>query len=327
MDLSVVVPVYNEEESLVPLIQEVSSVLQPLGRDFELIIVDDGSTDGTYPILSRLHKNEPWIKVIRLKRNFGQTAAVAAGLAYARGEVIVAMDGDGQNDPRDIPPLLNKLEEGFDLVSGWRFPRQDPFWSRRLPSRIANGLISWMTQVKLHDYGCTLKALRCEVAKDLKLYGEMHRFIPAIAYERGARIAEIKVRHRSRQWGKSKYGLARTSRVVLDLLTVKFLLSYATRPMHMFGVVGLLSGGVGFLIGIYLTVQKIFYGLEIGGRPLLLLAVLLILIGVQFITMGLLGEMLARTYHESQNKPIYAIKEILDDLSAPTQAQAGRKSV
>lgn len=327
MDLSVVVPVYNEEESLEPLIQEVSSVLQPLGRDFELIIVDDGSTDGTYPILSRLHKNEPWIKVLRLKRNFGQTAAVAAGLAYARGEVIVAMDGDGQNDPRDIPPLLNKLEEGFDLVSGWRFPRQDPFWSRRLPSRIANGLISWMTQVKLHDYGCTMKAIRCEVAKDLKLYGEMHRFIPAIAYERGARIAEIKVRHRSRQWGKSKYGLARTSRVVLDLLTVKFLLSYATRPMHMFGVVGLLSGGAGFLIGIYLTVQKIFYGLEIGGRPLLLLAVLLILIGVQFITMGLLGEMLARTYHESQNKPIYVIKEILDDLSAVTQAQAGRKSV
>jgi glycosyltransferase involved in cell wall biosynthesis len=265
--------------------------------------------------------------VLRLKRNFGQTAAVAAGLAYARGEVIVAMDGDGQNDPRDIPPLLNKLEEGFDLVSGWRFPRQDPFWSRRLPSRIANGLISWMTQVKLHDYGCTMKAIRCEVAKDLKLYGEMHRFIPAIAYERGARIAEIKVRHRSRQWGKSKYGLTRTSRVVLDLLTVKFLLSYATRPMHMFGVVGLLSGGAGFLIGIYLTVQKIFYGLEIGGRPLLLLAVLLILIGVQFITMGLLGEMLARTYHESQNKPIYVIKEILDDLSAETQAQAGRKSV
>ncbi len=313
MDLSVVIPVYNEEESLEPLIQEASSVLQPLGRSYELIIVDDGSTDGTYPILSRLHKKEPRIKVLRLKRNFGQTAAVAAGLAHAQGEVIVAMDGDGQNDPRDIPTLLDKLEEGFDLVSGWRYHRQDPFWSRRLPSQIANGVISWMTQVKLHDYGCTLKALRREVAKDLKLYGEMHRFIPAIAYERGARIAEIKVNHRSRRWGKSKYGIARTFRVVLDLITVKFLISYATRPLHIFGLIGLMSGGAGFIIGIYLSVQKIFYGLEIGGRPLLLLAVLLILISFQFITMGLLGEMLARTYHESQDKPTYVIKEILDE--------------
>ncbi|MGH7771994.1 MAG: glycosyltransferase family 2 protein [Candidatus Binatia bacterium] len=308
-----VIPVYNEEESLEPLIQEASSVLQPLGRSYELIIVDDGSTDGTYPILSRLHKKEPRIKVLRLKRNFGQTAAVAAGLAHAQGEVIVAMDGDGQNDPRDIPTLLDKLEEGFDLVSGWRYHRQDPFWSRRLPSQIANGVISWMTQVKLHDYGCTLKALRREVAKDLKLYGEMHRFIPAIAYERGARIAEIKVNHRSRRWGKSKYGIARTFRVVLDLITVKFLISYATRPLHIFGLIGLMSGGAGFIIGIYLSVQKIFYGLEIGGRPLLLLAVLLILISFQFITMGLLGEMLARTYHESQDKPTYVIKEILDE--------------
>ncbi len=317
MDLSVVIPVYNEEESLEPLIQEASSVLKPLGRSYELILVDDGSTDGTYPILSRLHKKEPRIKVLRLKRNFGQTAAVAAGISHAQGEVIVAMDGDGQNDPRDIPALLNKLEEGFDLVSGWRYHRQDPFWSRRLPSQIANGVISWMTQVKLHDYGCTLKAIRREVAKDLKLYGEMHRFIPAIAYERGARIAEIKVNHRSRRWGKSKYGIARTFRVVLDLLTVKFLISYATRPLHIFGLIGLMIGGAGFLIGIYLSVQKIFYGLEIGGRPLLLLSVLLILISFQFITMGLLGEMLARTYHESQDKPIYVIKEILDEGKLP----------
>ena len=313
MDLSVIIPVYNEEESLEPLIQEARSVLDPLERSYELIIVDDGSTDGTYPLLSRLHKGEPRIKVLRLKRNFGQTAAVAAGIAYAQGEVIVAMDGDGQNDPRDIPALLNKLEEGFDLVSGWRFPRQDPFWSRRLPSQIANGLISWITQVKLHDYGCSLKAIRRDVAKGIKLYGEMHRFIPAIAYERGARIAEIKVHHRARQRGKSKYGIVRTFRVILDLLTVKFLLSYATRPLHIFGIMGLMVGGAGFLIGIYLTIQKIFYGFDIGGRPLLLLAVLLILIGFQFITMGLLGEMLARTYHESQNKAIYVIEEILDE--------------
>lgn len=313
MDLSVVVPVYNEEENLEPLIHELRSALDPLGKRYELILVDDGSTDGTYGVLSRLHKAEPRLKVLRFKRNFGQTAAVAAGLAYAQGEVIVAMDGDGQNDPKDIPALLEKLEEGFDLVSGWRSPRRDPFWSRRLPSRMANGLISWMTQVKLHDYGCTLKAIRREVAKDLKLYGEMHRFIPAIAFERGARIAEIKVHHRPRRWGRSKYGIARTFRVILDLLTVKFLLSYATRPLHIFGLVGLISGALGFLIAVYLTIGKIFYQLDIAGRPLLLLAVLLIVIGFQFITMGLLGEMLARTYHESQDKPIYVIKEILDE--------------
>ena len=312
MDLSIIVPVYNEEESVESLLQETRSALASMGKDYEIIVVDDGSTDGTYPILSRLHKGESKLKVIRFKRNFGQTAALAAGLANARGEVIVPMDGDGQNDPEDIPLLLRKLEEGFDLVNGWRFPRRDPFWSRRVPSQIANGIISWLTQVKLHDYGCTLKAIRRDVAKDLKLYGEMHRFIPAMAFERGARIAEIQVHHRSRQWGKSKYGFNRTFRVILDLLTVKFLLSYATRPLHIFGIIGLMSGALGFLIGLYLSVQKLFYGVAIGGRPLLLLGVLLILIGVQFISMGLLGEMLARTYHESQNKPTYVIKEILD---------------
>ena len=304
------IPVYNEEESIGPLVEETRSALNYLAKDYEIILVDDGSTDGTYPILLRLHESERRIKVVRFRRNFGQTAAIAAGFAYADGEVIVTMDGDGQNDPKDIPALLGKLEEGFDLVSGWRFPRQDPFLGRRLPSQIANSMISWMTQVKLHDYGCTLKAMRREVAKDMKLYGEMHRFIPAMAYERGARIAEMKVHHRPRRWGKSKYGLARTFRVVLDLLTVKFLLSYATRPLHIFGLIGLASGASGFLIGIYLTAEKLFYGSAIGGRPLLLLAVLLIFIGFQFITMGLLGEMLARTYHESQNKPIYVVKEV-----------------
>ncbi|MFQ5849902.1 MAG: glycosyltransferase family 2 protein [Candidatus Binatia bacterium] len=313
MDLSVIVPVYNEEESVEPLMREVISVVQPLGKNYELIIVDDGSTDRTYPVLSNLNKQDPRIKVLCLKRNFGQTAALAAGIAYAKGDIIVFMDGDGQNDPRDIPMLVDEIREGFDLVSGWRYPRQDPFWRRRLPSQIANRLISWITRIKLHDYGCTLKAIRSDLAKDLKLYGEMHRFIPAIAYERGARISEIKVHHRPRQSGRSNYGLARTFRVILDLLTVKFLLSYSTRPLHIFGLIGLCSGGIGFLLALYLTVQKILYGADIGGRPLLLLAVLLILIGFQFITMGLLGEMLARTYHESQNKPIYVIKEILDE--------------
>lgn len=312
MDLSVVIPVYNEEESLESLIRETSAVLSPFGNNYELIVVDDGSTDGTYPLLGRLQQCEPRMKVLRFGRNFGQTAAVAAGLAYAQGEIIVAMDGDGQNDPKDIPALLKKINEGFDLVSGWRLPRRDPFFSRQVPSRLANGLISWMTQVKLHDYGCTLKAMRREVAKDLKLYGEMHRFLPAIAYERGARIAEVKVNHRPRQWGKSKYGITRTLRVVLDLVTVKFMLSYSTRPLHIFGLVGLLSGGAGFFIAMYLSFEKIYFGLRIGGRPLLLLAVLLIFIGIQFVTMGLLGEMLARTYHESLNKPIYVIKETLE---------------
>ncbi len=307
-----VIPVYNEEESLESLIREANSVLTPFGNKYELIVVDDGSTDGTYPLLARLQKGESRMKVLRLRRNFGQTAAVAAGLAHAQGDIIVTMDGDGQNDPKDIPALLKKINEGFDLVSGWRFPRQDPFLSRRLPSRVANGLLSWMTQIKLHDYGCTLKAMRQEVAKDLKLYGEMHRFLPAIAYEKGARIAEIKVNHRPRRWGKSKYGITRTLRVVLDLVTVKFMLSYSTRPLHIFGLLGFLSGGTGFLMGIYLTYEKLYLGLRIGGRPLLLLAVLLIFIGIQFITMGLLGEMLARTYHESLNKPTYVIREILD---------------
>lgn len=317
MDLSIVVPVYNEEENLEPLIRETNGALERLGKSYEIIVVDDGSNDGTYPILSRLHKTESCLKVVRLKRNFGQTAAVAAGLAQARGQVIIAMDGDGQNDPKDIPALLAKLDEGFDLVSGWRFPRQDPFWSRRLPSWIANAMISWMTRVKLHDYGCSLKAIRSDTAKDLKLYGEMHRFIPAIAYERGARVAEIKVHHRRRVSGKSKYGITRTLRVVLDMLTVKFLLSYATRPLHIFGLLGLLSGGTGLLLAVFLTAQKFFYGVDIGGRPLLLLAVLLIVVSFQFVTMGLLGEMLARTYHESQDRPIYSVKEILEARRVP----------
>jgi glycosyltransferase involved in cell wall biosynthesis len=312
MDLSVVIPVYNEEENVSPLIRELEGVLRSTGKTYEIVMVDDGSQDGTFAVLSRLRSESATMTVIRLKRNFGQTAAIAAGLAYAQGDVVVMMDGDAQNDPADIPALLKKLAEGYDMVAGWRFNRQDPFLSRRLPSVIANRLISSTTRVKLHDYGCTLKVMRKEVAKNLRLYGEMHRFIPAIAYERGARVAELKVNHRPRLRGSSKYGITRTLRVVLDLVTVKFLSSYSTRPSHIFGPIGVISGAIGFFIAAYLTVQKLVYDVDIGGRPLLLLAILLIFIGFQFITMGLLGEMLARTYHESQDRPIFVVGEVLN---------------
>ncbi len=312
MDLSVVIPVYNEEENVEPLIVEIEAALAPLGKSYEIVMVDDGSNDATFAKLRSIHERLGQLKVVRLKRNFGQTAALAAGLARARGAVVILMDGDGQNDPADIPALLRKLDEGNDLVAGWRHNRQDPFLNRRLPSMIANQLISFTTHVKLHDYGCTLKAMRQDVARNLRLYGEMHRFIPAIAYERGARIAELKVNHRPRLRGTSKYGISRTLRVVLDLLTVKFLSSYSTRPSHVFGPIGLGSALLGFIIGLYLSAQKLLYGQDIGGRPLLLLSILLIFIGFQFVTMGLLGEMLARTYHESQDRPVYVVGEFLE---------------
>ena len=312
MDLSLVIPVYNEEENVEPLIGEIETSLAVLGKTYEIVVVDDGSRDATFAKLRSIRGRLAQLKVVRLKRNFGQTAALAAGLAQAQGAVVILMDGDGQNDPADIPALLHKLDEGNDLVAGWRYNRQDPFLNRRLPSMIANRLISFTTHVKLHDYGCTLKAMRQDVAKNLRLYGEMHRFIPAIAYERGARIAELKVNHRPRLRGTSKYGITRTLRVVLDLLTVKFLSSYSTRPSHVFGPIGLGSGFLGFIIGLYLTVQKVFFGQDIGARPLLLLGILLIFIGFQFVTMGLLGEMLARTYHESQDRPVYVVGEVLE---------------
>lgn len=313
MELSIVIPVYNEEENVEPLIQEINAAVRPLGKPYEIVVVDDGSRDATFSVLARLHLRDSCLRVVRLKRNFGQTAAIAAGLAYADGDVVVLMDGDAQNDPKDIPALLAELKKGNDLVCGWRSNRRDPFLNRRLPSMIANHLVSLTTQVKLHDYGCTLKAMRRDVAKNLKLYGEMHRFIPAIAYERGARVAELKVNHRPRMRGDSKYGIARTLRVILDLLTVKFLISYSTRPLHVFGVLGLSSGGLGFVIAVYLTLQKLVYHESIGGRPLLLLAILLIFIGFQFLTMGLLAEMLSRTYHESQDKAVFVVGELLGE--------------
>jgi len=312
MQLSIVIPVFNEEENIAPLVHEIDRVLAPSQKSYEIVVVDDGSKDGTFAALRSLFQQPLRLKIVRLKRNFGQTAALAAGLDHAGGEIIILMDGDGQNDPADIPLLLSKIAEGNDLVAGWRHNRNDSFFNRRLPSMIANRLISWTTQVKLNDYGCTLKAMRKDLAKSLRLYGEMHRFIPVIAYERGGQIAELKVNHRPRLRGASKYGITRTLRVVLDLLTVKFLVSYSTRPAHVFGPIGVLSGLAGFVFGLYLTVQKFVYDLDIGGRPLLLLSILLIFIGIQFITMGLLGEMLARTYHESQNRPVYVVGEILE---------------
>ena len=312
MDLSLIVPVYNEEKNLPELCHELEEVVHSLRLQSEFIFVDDGSTDGSFRILKQRHDERADTRVIRFGRNFGQTAAIAAGFDSARGDIVVTLDADLQNDPRDLPALIQKIREGFDLVSGWRRVRRDPFLTRRLPSRIANGLISWVTGVHLHDYGCTLKAFRREVVKNLHLYGEMHRFIPAIASERGVAIAEVEVHHRPRLHGESKYGMLRTFKVILDLLTVRFLLTYATRPLQIFGLVGLLSAGIGFLIGGYLSFAKYFFGISLANRPLLLLAILLIFMGLQFVSMGLLGEMLARTYHESQGKPIYVVREILD---------------
>jgi glycosyltransferase involved in cell wall biosynthesis len=310
MDLSVVVPLFNERACLVPLHQELDGVLGTLGRTYEILFVDDGSTDGSDRVLRDLKAADQHIRVIRLARNSGQTAALACGLKRASGEVIVALDADGENDPRDIPRLLAKLDQGYDLVSGWREHRwQSAKFTRRFPSQAANSLISYTTGVQLHDYGCTLKAYRRAIAQQMMLYGEMHRFVPAIAAELGAQIAEVPVNFRPRRAGVSKYGIGRVVRTFLDLITVVFLSSYATRPIQVFGSIGLLLGGVGVLWTTTLVFEKMALGHALANRPALLLAVLLVVVGVQFISLGLLGEMIARTYHESQNKPIYTIKE------------------
>jgi glycosyltransferase involved in cell wall biosynthesis len=273
--------------------------------------VDDGSSDRSLAILKELHAQDKHLKVIRFRRNFGQTAAFAAGFDHSEGKVVLTIDADLQNDPADVPALLEKVAEGYDVVSGWRMDRQDPFLSRRLPSMIANWLISQVTGVHLHDYGCSLKAYRREVVKGVQLYGELHRFIPALSSWMGVSVTEVPVRHHPRRFGQSKYGISRTSRVILDLITVRFLLSYSTRPIQIFGGLGLVSLTVGVLLGLYLTFVKLILGQDIGSRPLLLLAVLLMLVGVQFVGMGLLGELVVRTYYESQGKPIYAVREVL----------------
>lgn len=310
MTLSVVIPLYNEEENVRELHGRLKPVLDSLDDEYEIIFIDDGSSDGTLPLLQEIQTSDNKVVVLSLRRNFGQTAAFAAGFDYSRGDIIITMDGDLQNDPHDIPKLLALMKD-HDLVSGWRKNRKDPFLSRRLPSILANSLISKVTGVNLHDYGCSLKAYRRDVIKNLKLYGEMHRFIPAVASWYGVRIAEVETTHHPRLRGKSKYGISRTMRVVLDLITVKFLQSFSTKPLQFFGPIGLLSGALGFLISLYLSLEKIFFGTNIGGRPLLLLGVLMIVVGIQFIGMGLLGEMMVRVYHETQKKPIYVIKKVL----------------
>lgn len=310
MLLSVVIPLLNEEGNIPLLYQELKEVLSTLDNEYEILFIDDGSTDNSMNLLRDLQSQDGRVVVVSFRRNFGQTAAMAAGFDYARGDVIVTMDADLQNDPRDIPRLLEQIAAGNDVVTGWRFDRKDTFINRRLPSIIANKIISKTTGVNLHDYGCTLKAFRKEVIKNVKLYGEMHRFIPAIASGMGIDFTEVKVNHRERRFGKSKYGISRTIRVILDLLTVKFLLSYSTRPIQVFGLMGVVSGGIGCLIAMIMTVQRQFFGVPLADRPLLFLAVLLIFIGIQFISLGLIAELQARTYHESQNKPVYHIKKV-----------------
>jgi len=310
-ELSVVIPIRNEGSSLVELHRELTETLKAWGRPYEILIVDDGSTDDSFAVLSRLQPTDAHLRVIRFRRNFGQTAAFAAGFDHARGRLIVTSDGDLQNDPRDIPRMVDLIDRGHDIVCGWRKVRKDPFISRRLPSTIANRIISIATGVYLHDYGCSLKVFRAEVVKPLRLYGEMHRFLPAIASEQGVSIAEVVVNHRERKHGRSKYGIGRTIRVILDLLTVKFLLSYSTRPVQIFGLIGFAMGLPGAAILAWLAYVRLTGQEAIGNRPLLLFGILLVFTGVQLVTLGLLAELQARTYHESQKKPTYTIREIL----------------
>ena len=327
-DISVVIPLYNEAPNVHELYDELTATLESGSRSYELILVDDGSTDATYQLLSELHAKDRRVSVVRLRRNFGQTAAFAAGFSRARGQFIVTLDGDLQNDPRDIPTMLDRLEQGYDIVCGWRRERKDPWLTRRVPSMMANWLISVTTGVKLHDYGCSLKAFQADVVKPLRLYGEMHRFIPAIASEQGVRIDEMIVNHRPRRSGRSKYGLSRTIRVVFDLVTVKFLLSYSTRPLQMFGPPGFVLGVTGAIITAYLGYVRLFAGQAIADRPILLLAILMVFTGMQLITVGLLAELQARTYHESQGKPTYVIRDVLESRTVPSEnAHPSRQSV
>ena len=319
-ELSVVIPIYNEAPNLEPLYREITGALGAWGRPYEVILVDDGSNDESFEILSRLQATDPHVRVIQFRRNFGQTAAFAAGFALASGRLIATSDGDLQNDPRDLAQMVALIDQGYDIVCGWRKVRKDPWLSRRLPSMMANRLISWATGVRLNDYGCSLKVFRAEVVKPLRLYGEMHRFLPALASEMGVRIAEVPVNHRPRVHGRSKYGISRTVRVVLDLMTVKFLASYSTRPLQIFGLFGLMMGGLGGLLLAYLATSRLLgYSSLTQRTAMVLLGVLLVFTGLQLITLGLLAEMQARTYHESQDKPIYVIRRTLPP-STPGEA-------
>ena len=312
LSLSLIIPVYNEEQNLPPLMDAICSAMEPLKKDWEVIFVDDGSSDGSLNVLENLVAQNPeHVRVVVFRRNFGQTAAIEAGIDHARGDTIVLLDADLQNDPADIPLLLAKLDEGYDLVSGWRKDRQDNRLTRTIPSNLANGLISWVTGVHLHDYGCTLKAYRREALEGFRLYGEMHRFIPVFAHSIGAKITELPVRHHPRKFGRTKYGLERTVKVILDLFTVKFLLDYSHKPMRLFGGTGMvLILGSGILL-FSLFIRKLVEGIMILPSPLFSLGVMFFILGFQSILMGLIAELLARTYHESQRKPTYTIRKVL----------------
>ena len=309
LGISVVIPVYNEEGNIDRLYQELTAALENIGRDYEVVAINDGSSDRTYDMLNDVQAKDARWQIIHFRRNFGQTAAIAAGFDAARGEIVITIDADLQNDPRDIQSILDKFDEGYDIVSGWRQDRKEPLFLRRIPSMFANRLISRTTGIRLHDYGCTLKAYHFDVAKGVQLYGELHRFIPALASQMGVSVAEIPVKDRTRKWGSSKYGFNRTFKVILDLIAVIFLLSYFNRPLYVFGAAGILVGAVGSLLGLYLTVFKLLTENKIGDRPLLQLSVLLMVLGVQFVSTGIVADMIMRTYHESQHKAIYYIRE------------------
>ncbi len=323
--ISVVIPVYNEEDNVAEGFREITAVLSHLQRPYEIIYVDDGSRDATVSRLLEAGGSDSHLQLVQLRRNFGQTAAMAAGFDHAQYEIVIALDGDLQNDPAEIPEMVAKLEEGYDLVAGWRKDRKDKLVSRKIPSMIANRIISWSTGVRLHDYGCTLKVMTREVAKGLRLYGEMHRFIPALANEMGARIVEVPVNHRERRFGTTKYGISRTIRVILDLLTVKFLLGYSKRPIHLFGVVGVGSALLGSLVLGLITYDRFFNHIPMGSRPLLSLGVMMVIIGLQFLVFGLLAEVLARTYYESQNKKIYVVRRVFTAQEGDDSSPWNRK--
>jgi len=309
---SIVVPFLNEQENIPPLYMKLTEVMDGLGEPYELVFVDDGSRDNSFKVLSDIYEHDRRVNLVRLRRNFGQTAALKAGFDFARGEIIISMDGDLQHDPEEIPRFLEKIEEGYDLVSGWRHARQDHWLMRQFPSRVANLMMAKLSGVDLHDFGTTFKAYRREIIQEIQLYGELHRFIPALASKTGARITEVPITNLVRKNGKSNYGITRTIRVFLDLMVVKFLLDYSTRPLQFFGLLGVAGAGLGMLLGLFLAIQKFVYHTPVMTQhgPLMLLAVALFISGVQFISMGFLGEMLARTYYESQNKPIYALREV-----------------
>ncbi|MCD6419588.1 MAG: glycosyltransferase family 2 protein [Synergistetes bacterium] len=312
IEISIVIPVMNEEESIGLLIEKIIDVMNRIDLSYEIVAVDDGSTDRTFEILHEIAERESCLKVIRFRKNFGQTAAMSAGFSYAKGNVIITLDADLQNDPEDIPLLLEKVDEGYDIVSGWRKDRKDPWLSRKLPSFIANWIISKVTGVRLHDYGCTLKAYKANIIKEVKLYGELHRFIPALARGVGASVVEVPVRHHPRRFGKSKYSIFRTVRVILDLLTVKFLLSYSSKPNQFFGLMGISFSTFGTVYIAYLIFERMVYGVPLSNKPSLLISVMLLIVGVQFLGIGLLGEIMIRTYYESQGKSPYSIKEMLN---------------